>query len=78
MKKNKFLKIINYNKQLQKRLNLSIKDLKYYSQKFSSIIIELKPTQNIYGEFINIAYQEKDFYHIYFDNSKKRNKKKLF
>ena len=70
--KNKSLKIIKYNKQLQRRLNLSINDYKEYSQLYSSIEIELKldDSQKIYNRnFINIFGKEKDYYHIYFDNS---------
>ena len=36
---------------------------------YSSIEIELKIVDNTYGEFINIPYEEEEYYHIYFDNS---------
>ena len=66
MKKNKSLEIMKYNKRLQKRLNLSINDYKEYYQ---SIGIELKIAEDRYGEFINIPDKEKEYYHIYFNNS---------
>ena len=69
MKKNKSLEIIKYNKKLQKRLNICINDYIKYSQLYSSIEIELKIADNIYGKFINISDNEKEYYHIYFNNS---------
>ena len=74
--KKKSLEIIKYNKKLQKIVNLSINDYKIYSELYSSIEIELKPVENKYGKLINISDKDKDFYHIYFDDSneeKKRN-----
>ena len=69
IKKNKSLEIIKYNKQLQKRLNININDYKEYSEFYSPIEIELKLVDNRYGKFINISDEEKEYYHIYFDNS---------
>ena len=66
MRKNRTLEIVKYNKILQKRLNLSIRDYKAY---YSSIEIELKLADNQYGKFINISHEYKDYYHIYFNNS---------
>ena len=66
MKKNKSLEIIKYNKKLQKRLNLSINDYKEY---YLSIEIELKIVDDKYGKFINIPDKDKEYYHIYFNNS---------
>ena len=57
---------------MQNRLNLSINDYKKYSQLYSSIEIELKLDNNENYEknkFINIADDERKYYHIYFDNS---------
>ena len=48
---NKRLGIIQYNKKIQKKLGLSIND---YAQLHIPIEIEIKPTINKYGEFINI------------------------
>ena len=66
---------MRYNKKLQKRLNVNIYD---YIE-FAKIKIELKLIDNKYGYFINIPKEEKEYYHIYFGNSKeeiKRNKLK--
>jgi len=72
IKKYKTLKIMKYNKKLQNRLNLSINDYKEYSKLYSSIEIELKLSDNEHAEndkFINIPEEDKEYYHIYFDNS---------
>ena len=63
MKINKSLNIMRYNKKLQKRLNISINDYK----ECSKIEIELKPSDEIFGKFINIPDKEKEYYHIYFN-----------
>ena len=69
IKKKKSLEIFKYNKKLQKRLNININNYKEYSQLYSSIEIELKLAFNIHGTFINISDEEKEYYHIYFDDS---------
>ena len=64
-----YLKLIKYNKKIQKKLNFSIKDYKEYNQ------IEIEITlvkNNISGNFINIEENNKSFFHIYFDNKRKR------
>ena len=72
MKKNKSLEIIKYNKKLQKRLNLSINDYKEY---YLSIEIELKIVDDKYEKFINIPDEDKEYYHIYCNNSNKEIKR---
>ena len=57
---------------MQKRVNLNISDYKKYSQLYSSIEIEIKLDDNEHNEndkFINISDKEKEYYHIYIDNS---------
>ena len=71
----KALEIMNYNKKLQKRLKLNINDYIQFSQLYSSIIIELNLVENKYDKFINIKENEKEYYHIYFDNSKEEIKR---
>ena len=78
LKKNKFLDIIKYNKKLQKRFNLCINDYKDYFQLYSLIEIELKISRYNHGNFINISDDEKEYYHIYFDNSKEEIKRNYF
>ena len=81
MKKNKSLKFMKYNKQLQNRLNLSIRDYKDYSELYSPIEIELKFAENEhykYEKFINISDKDNDYYHIYFDNSNQEIKRTYF
>ena len=71
----KTLKIIKYNKKIQKRLNININDYKEYPELYSPIEIEIKPITNRYGEFINISNVDKDYYHFYFDNGKEEIKR---
>ena len=76
--KHKSLNIVKYNKKLQNLLKFNINDYKENSRLYSSIIIELKLDDNIKREndiFINIPDEEKDYYHIYFDNSNKEIKR---
>ena len=72
MLKSKILKIMKYNRKMQKRSNLNISDYKEYSQLYSSIEIEIKLDDGEHNEndkFINIPNKEKEYYHVYFGNS---------
>ena len=65
------LHIIHYNKNIQKRLNITINDFKEYSEIYSPIEIELIPSKNKSGKFINITNLQKEkYYHIYFNDGK--------
>ena len=66
----KALEIIRYNKYFQNKFNVNISFYQEYSQSYSSIIIELNLADDKYGKFINIPELDKEYYHIYFDNSK--------
>ena len=63
---------MKYNKKLQKRLNLNINDYKKYSQIYSSIELELKTNEYIYGRFINIFDEEKQYYRIFLTIQKRK------
>ena len=85
MKKNKSLEMVKINKKLQKRLNLSINDYKNYSELYSSIEIELKVISNkLYifknnnNIFIRINDKDKEYFHIYCDDSKEEIKRNYF
>ena len=70
------LKIIKYNINLQKKLNININNYKDFSEKFSSIELEIIPIQNEFGSFINIEKEEdKKYFHIYFNDNKEEIKK---
>ena len=75
--KKKSLDIIKYNNNIKKRVNISIKDYKEYSEIYSSIEIEIKPDNNKYGEFINMN-ENKIYYHIYFNEHKEEIKRNYF
>ena len=72
MTKMKKLQIVKYNKRIQNRLNLDVNDYKEYCE----IEIEIIPTKDIYGTFININENDKLYYHIYFNDNKEEIKNK--
>ena len=69
------LKIIKCNINIQKRLNININNYKDFSEKFSSIELEIIPIQNKYGDFIKIEEKDKKYFHIYFNDNKEEIKK---
>ena len=69
------LKIIKCNINIQKRLNININNYKDFSEKFSSIELDIIPIQNEYGPFIKIKEENKKYFHIYFNIIKKKLKK---
>ena len=76
MPKKKKLEIFKYNKKIQNRLKINIKDYKEYSETFTPIEIEIIPTKDKYGRFININKNDKLYYHIYFNDDKEEIKNK--
>ena len=76
MNKKKSLEIVKYNKKIQNRLNIKIRDYKEYSETFTSIEIEIIPSKNIYGRFIYIGDYEDIYYHIYFNDNEEEIKNK--
>ena len=71
----KRLKIMKYNKKLQKRLEIKKDDYKKYSR----IEIEIIPLEYKYGTFINIQkYKDRPYFHIYFNDNKKEEKRNFF
>ena len=69
------LKIIKCNINIQKRLNININNYKDFSEKFSSIELEIIPIQSKYGPFIKIKEEDKKYFHIYFNDNKEEIKK---
>ena len=72
----KKLVIIKYNKRIQNRLNLSVKDYKEYSETFTPIEIEIITAKDKYGKFIKVNENDKLYYHIYFNDNKEEIKNK--
>ena len=62
--KKKSLEIIKYNKKIQQRLNINIKDYKNYSEMYSSIEIDIIPITDKYRKFINVSEQDKKQFFI--------------
>ena len=71
LREKKNLRIVQHNKELRERLEISLNEYKKYKNRIEIIITpipnpELKDDKNI---FININ-ENKKFYHIYFNNSR--------
>ena len=62
LEKKRTLEIVKNNKNIKKRIHLNINDYKEYSEKYSSIEIEIKPVNNKYAKFININEDEEKYY----------------
>ena len=69
------LKIIKNNMNIQKRLNININNYKDFSEKFSSIELEIIPNKIKYSSFIDIKEENKKYFHIYFNDNKKETKR---
>ena len=66
LQRDKTLNIIKYNKKLHEKLNININDYKDYSE----IEIEIEPTEDKYGKFINIPHKkDKGHFHIFFNDN---------
>ena len=72
MSKRKSLETIRYNKNIQKRINININHYKAYSEEYSSIELDIIPMKGEYGKFINIKEEDKKYFHIYFNDNKKK------
>ena len=66
-----YLQLVQYNKNLQEKLNIKLKDYKYYSER---VIIDLYPKKELSKgqnhSFINIGFNERQYFHIFFDDNK--------
>ena len=56
-------------------MNISIKDYKEYSEKYSSIEIELKFTSDKRGQIVDIDKENEIYYHIYLSDNKEEIKR---
>ena len=72
MSERKYLETIRYNKNIQKRINININHYKAYSETKTSIELDIIPMKGEYGEFININEEDKKYFHIYFNDNKKK------
>ena len=70
MPERKSLETIRYNKSIQKRIDININHYKAYSEKYSSIELDIIPMKDEYGKFINIKEKDKKYFHIYFNDNK--------
>ena len=77
MSERKSLETIRYNKNIQKRINININHYKAYSETKTSIELDIIPKKGEYGNFININVEDKKYFHIYFNDNKKKKLKIL-
>ena len=77
MTERKYLEAIRYNKSIQKRINININHYKVYSETKTSIELDIMPMKGEYGKFININEEDKKYFHIYFNDNKKKKLKQL-
>ena len=68
----KSLEIIRCNKSIQKRIDININHYKAYSEKYSSIELDIIPMKGKCGEYIKIKEEDKKYFHIYFNDDKKK------
>ena len=74
MTKKVTLKIIKNNMNIQKRLNININNYKDFSEKFSSIELEIIPIQNKHRHIINVQTKDTKYFHFYLNDNKEENK----
>jgi len=72
MPERKSLEIIRYNKSIQKRINKNINHYKAYFETKTSIELDIIPMKGEYGDFIKIKEEDKKYFHIYFNDNKKK------
>ena len=72
MTERKSLEIIRYNKSIQKRIDININHYKAYFETKTSIELDIIPMKGKYGNFINIKEEDKKYFHIYFNDNKKK------
>ena len=72
MTERKSLETIRYNKSIQKRINININHYKAYFETKTSIELDIIPMKGKHGKFINIKEEDKKYFHIYFNDNKKK------
>ena len=78
LQKGKSLKLIKYNKNIQKKIEININDYIKFYEIYSPIEIHIIPIKNKSGKFINIEEKNKKYYHIYFNNNTKEEIKRTY
>ena len=78
MTERKTLEVIKYSKSIQKRISKDVNNYKDYSEKYSSIELDIIPVKGEYGKFIDIKKEDKKYFHIYFNDNKKKEIKNTY
>ena len=77
MTERKYLETIRYNKRIQKRIDININHYKAYSETKTSIELDIIPMKGENGKFISSNEEGKKYFHIYFNDNKKKKLKIL-
>ena len=77
MTERKYLETIRYNKSIQKRIGININHYKAYSETKTPTELDIIPMEGEYGKFLNIEEEDKKYFHIYFNDNKKKKLKIL-
>ena len=72
MSERKLLETIRYNKNIQKRININIYNYKAYFETKTSIELDIMPMKDKCGKFINIMEEDKKYFHIFFNDNRKK------
>ena len=72
MTERKSLEIIKYNKSIQKRIDININHYKAYFKTKTSIELDIIPLKGKYDKFIYINEEDKKYFHIYYNDNKKK------
>ena len=75
LSKGSMLKILKYNKHFQEMIGIKLQDFKDYSE---IIELEIIPVSNKLGKFINISNDNKEYYHIYYNDEQQERNVKTF
>ena len=72
MTEKKTLETIRYNKYIQKKIGININHYKAYFETKTSIELDIIPMKGKYDKFINIDEEDKKYFHLYFNDNKKK------
>ena len=79
LQRKRFLEIFKYNKNIQNKIELDIKDYKKYSEIYSLIEIEASPIEKENIKIINISDKiYSRYYHVYINDSREELKTKTY
>ena len=72
MSEKKSLETVRYNKNIKKIMDININHYKAYYETKTSIELDIIPMKVEHGQFININEEDEKYFHIYFNDNKKK------